>query len=248
MPFNPDEIRLERFQAELAYHAAYSYWNLRGVLAERWAHGPVFGGYNEQQDQISLTPAITPDDTDVRLRAVYGLRASGVLAEGPEWVAQAQELAADWVGDALEVFNPKRVVRAQISTFSLYPVEDSVQASRKLRNVYYRNEAMDHLWPDSLRQHRDRYHSAVDLLVPIDDRGSAVSVVIGVVGPVNITEFFVYPNADRDGQWWMGMRYLRSVRNVEGIDNPAQTFADAVRVGVAESSELFRSALQEILA
>lgn len=248
MPFNPDEIRLERFQAEVAYHAAYLYWNLRGLIAERWAHGPTFGGYNEQGDQISLTPAVTPEQTDRRFQAVYGLRACGVHAEGPAWVPQARDVAAEWVNDALDAFNPKRVVRIQISTFGLYPVSDPIQASRKLRNVYYKNEAIGRLWPDSLRRHQDRFHSALDLLIPVDDHGSAVSVVVGVVGPVNIGEFFVHPDAERDAQWWMGIRYLRHELNVEGIDQPKRAFGRAVELGVQASSHLFTSALQEIFA
>lgn len=248
MPANLNDIRLERFQAEMAYHAAYLYWNLRGVLAERWAHGPIFGGYKEEGDQITLSPAVTPDQTDRRLHAVYGLRASGVHAEGPLRAQQAREVAADWISDVVDAFNPKRVVRVQVSTFSLYPVVDPVQASRKLRNAYYKNEPLRQLLPDSLRQHQDHFHSALDLLVPTDKRGGAVSVVVGVVGPTNIGEFFIQPDPERDARWWMGIRYLRNELSVEGIDDPKRAYRQAVDLGMRESSELFTNVLHEILA
>ena len=155
-------------------------------------------------------------------------------------------MAADWIGDVLDAFKPKRVVRIQISTFGLYPVADPVQASRKLRNAYYKNEPIRQLWPDSLRQHQDHFHSALDLLIPTDEKGGAVSVVVGVVGPTNIGEFFVQPDPERDSRWWMGIRYLRNETDVEGINDPKRAYTRAVELGVRESSELFSSALQQM--
>ena len=57
MPFRADQLVIERLDVQLTYHSAYTYWSLKGVLAERWAHGAIFGAYGEQPQQISLQPS-----------------------------------------------------------------------------------------------------------------------------------------------------------------------------------------------
>ena len=43
MDYRVDKLHLRRYDLQINYHAAYLYWNLRGILAEKWAHGPLFG-------------------------------------------------------------------------------------------------------------------------------------------------------------------------------------------------------------
>jgi hypothetical protein len=57
MAFNPQLIRLARFQVETSYHSAYQCLSIRGVLAERWGHGPIFEAFNDQGMQIALLPS-----------------------------------------------------------------------------------------------------------------------------------------------------------------------------------------------
>lgn len=130
--YDPALLRMERFHAEIGHHAAFNYWNLRGILAEKWGHGPIFGARGEGPEQVHLTPETGLDDR--RLQGVYGLMAAGVLAEGPECVPRGCEIALDWFGDHLSVMKPKRVVRTSAQVFAIYPAPNPVQLSRKIRS------------------------------------------------------------------------------------------------------------------
>jgi hypothetical protein len=249
LPYDKSRLRLERFQGELSYHAAYNYWNLRGVLAERWAHGPVFGAASalDAFAQTTLTPA-TGEGGDTRLWAAYGLRASGLLAEGQYWVPQAPRLLERWIGDALDVFQPKRVVRAATSLFALYPVDDITEASTKLRELHQGSTPLQDLFPDSLREHRDSFHSAIDFLVPLDDEGSNVSVVIGAVGPIHKGGFFIEPDEERDNTWWMGIRYdRRRLAEAEGLKEPGLALKRMAQRSMADVEHLAEHALEGVV-
>jgi hypothetical protein len=238
MPYDPGLLRTERFHCEISYHAAFNFWNLRGVLAERWGHGPIFGARGEAPNQITLTPAPSPEDPakDIRLQAAYGLHASGMIAEGPEWVPQVPELAVDWLRDAVEVFKPKKCTRVATQVFVLYPVEDAVQVSRRLRGHYYRNDHLETLIPPRLEQHRDSFHSAVDWIIP--DGDSQHSLIAGIVGPIHHGAFFAWPDLDRDRQWYLGF-------NINAAEmNEADGLKDAVGVARKQIRDLLNDAQQ----
>ena len=245
MPYDNRLLRFERFQGELGYHAAYNYWNLRGVLAERWAHGPIFGAASstDPNAQTALSPA--SGEGDSRLWAVYGLRALGLNAEGQEWVPKAAGLLDRWARDALDVLQPKRVIRAAVNLFALYPVDDIKEVSSKLRAVHQNPELMPDLLPDSLREYRDEFHSAIDFFVPLDDTGSAVSVVVGAVGPYH--HVFSQPDEERDDQWWMGVKYERRRLDDEGLKDPLAVLTKMSRRSKADVEYIAEHALEGVV-
>jgi hypothetical protein len=247
VPFNAALLRLERFQAEIAYHAAYNYWNLRGVLAERWAHGPVFGAANEATHQVTLTPAVGKGD-DTRLWAVYGLRASGLNAEGETRVREARNLVQNWITDCVAVLQPKRTVRANVSLTALYPVDDIGEASKRLRAAYYREGSLEDVFPASLHEYRQSFHSALDFLVPLDDEGSGVSVIIGAIGPPHRGTFFVDADEERDDEWWMGMKYERRRVELEGLKDPVAVASKMARRSVSDLQEIAAAVLPSVVA
>lgn len=248
MAYDPARFQIERFNVELNYHAAFNYWNLRGVIAERWGHGPIFGARNENPLQVALLPAATPQDPgkDVRIQASYGISASGVLAEGETWVLEAQDIAVEWLRDAVEVLKPKRTTRAQTQLFGLYPVEDAVQASRRLRGRYFRADNLESLLPNRLRNERDRFHAAVNWFIPTGDRTH--SLIAGAVGPPHQGQFFAWPNPERDRQWWMGLNLvLLDANDDPGIDDPVAVIERQMRDAFEDLAHIAGALLQDVI-
>jgi hypothetical protein len=246
VPYKQTRLRVERVQADISYHAAYNYWNLRGLLAERWAHGPVFGAANDQPNQTTLTPAVG-DDSDPRLWAVYGLRGSGLNAEGQHWVPQAPKHLDSWIADALAVLKPKRVVRASVSLVALYPVDDIHKTSENLRAAYYQADAVKDMFPESIRDYRDRFHSAVDFFAPFDDEGSGVSLILGALGPPHRGIFFAEADPERDDQWWLGMKYERRRVAAAGLHDAHATLVKMSRRSLSDLHDMADSALERVI-
>jgi hypothetical protein len=105
MEFRQDELVTRRYELQLLHHAAYLYWDVRGVLAERWGHGPYFGAYGDKGDAIVLTDL--PGD-QASLYGVYGLRGSALMSEQSDQ-SHAPQLAENWLFDCLQVLRPKVV-------------------------------------------------------------------------------------------------------------------------------------------
>jgi hypothetical protein len=218
VPFDRGQLRLEKVNVEMAYDAAFTFWDLRGVVAERWAHGPVFGGWADGGQQINLNPS--PNEEDTRLVAAYGLKATAIMGEGALRAAEASTLAEDWFRDVTEVLRPQRVVRLALQLFGLYPITDPEQASRRLRSRYYRNENLAALLPQRLRANQDRFHAAVDMLILHGDEPT--TAIVGVVGPPHAGTFFNFPDEERDTSWWMGLNMTATVPGPQGIPDPEE--------------------------
>ena len=227
MAYRRELFQLERFHAEAGYDAAFLYWNLRGLLAERWAHGPVFAGWATAQEQTNLIPKADGDDT--RIYAAYGIKASGVLAEGERWTQEAPDLARQWLPDVYEVLAPVRTVRVSVNLFGLYPAGErqaAIQASRRIRRRYYQNDNLEFVLPERLRQaHPDSYHAAIDWLA--EDSRNRTSLIVGAVGPLHAGTFFQWPWAERDTTWWIGFNYTTghvAESDDETIEKPLDVF------------------------
>ena len=213
MPFDADKLRLERVSVELNYHAAYQYWNLRGVLAERWGHGPIFGGFREGADLVSLVPP--SPSADERLLAVYGLRTAGLIAEGPEWSKDAGDLAERWLNDVYETLEPRRTISARVQVIGLYPVRDPMRASHKLRERYYKADTLNRLVPSRFPD----FHAAIEGVAL--DGDPPMSWIVGVYGPYLAGQgLFTFGNAARDSEWWMCVRTFSVQQNENGLDAP----------------------------
>ena len=207
MPFRADQLVIERLDVQLTYHSAYTYWSLKGVLAERWAHGPIFGAYGEQPQQISLQPS--PDTGDRRILAAYGLKASGLNAEGARWTSEAGELASAWLNDVYEVLQPKKTVNARTNLMALYPIRHSAAVSKNLRQTFYVDEKLRASVP---QRFADRFHAATQWMYSEGDQSA--SGIVGVVGPPTgaISSSGTTKNETTDGGWGCGSCTSRNPR------------------------------------
>ena len=222
-------MRFERFSVDMAYHSAYTYLSLKGVLAERWAHGPLFGAFTEAAAQITLSPpAAEPGGAAPRsVQAFYGLKATGFLYEQlrRNELSDVTGDAVSWLGDVNTVLTPRRVVQVNVGWFLLHPIENAERSSRLLRDRYYNGTNAARLKPERYGS----YHSAVENVVT--QGRDMYTIVLGVVGPPHKGQFFTYEDPARDGRWWMGLRTGWWCRDEEGIEDPV----DRVREMVSQS-------------
>jgi hypothetical protein len=247
VPFDPQLLRVERFHAEMGHHAAFYFWNLRGVIAEKWGHGPYFGARGRLgEDVLTLTPETEAEDR--RIQATYGLNIAGMLAEGAHWVPRAQEIVHEWFDDHYAVMKPRRVVRAYANVFALYPAPNAVQLSRRIRRMFYRHADLESTLPQRLAPERDSFHAAVDWFVPSahDDLRSNSSLIAGVVTPMH-RSFFAWPDRERDEGWWMGFNYNVQRVDDNGLEDPLADLRAVIDSALTEVEQIAAVILRRVL-
>jgi hypothetical protein len=233
MPFNLDRLQLARMQVDVNYHVAFTYWSLKGVIAERWGHGPLFGSFVDLGNQVTLSRAPEHGIPRNDLQAYYGIQASGFNAEPVSDRKAAQVDAVSWIGDVLTVLKPQRVVRVLVNLLGLYPVTNIRRASERLRERFYNEAELRKVLPT-----RDEagFHSAIESILVDGDRQT--TIVVGAVGPPHKGFYFATPNEERDNRWWMGVRAFGVIaRDEDGISDASaelrrlldQTYADYMR-------------------
>lgn len=226
MPFRRDRLRVERFHAELRYHAAFLYWNLRGIIAERWGHGPVFGGYMDgPSPQVTLTPADPwmGEGARPRVRGIYGLQASSLNWEKVGDTREAIDTGKEWFSDIIRVLEP-RVVVAGASWFYLYPIlaGQRTRVSEKIRERFGNPKELDILRVDGFPE----FHSPVETFQVDGTRTLTRSV--GVVGPPHHDHFFTEVDQDRAQSWFVGVRVLLNRVDQDGIESSSEELADLI--------------------
>jgi hypothetical protein len=220
LPFDPKRLRLERFNVEWAYHATYTFFGLKGAIAERWAHGPIFNAVAEVgTNQLNLTPNSEEEDYE-RLVAVAGLRASAVVGEGRRRAGQAQELWRRWLEDVHEALDPVRSVRAAADVIGLYPIRDEWKATQKIKLRYSQPDALESL------AGVPNFHTAAEIF-DTDGRRNR-TIVMGVLGPPHRGQYFTFERPQRDDRWWLAARVLYSLIDEEGIADPLVALDEAV--------------------
>jgi hypothetical protein len=242
--FDPKKIRLERFRVEIVYHAAYDFWNLRGLLAERWAHGPVFGAVGDQGNLIKLTPE--GGFADDRVEANYGLRSASFEREFVKDRKLTYEESRAWMGDVIEALDPKRTSRISTQWFALYPlgnIDAAKSADRKLRLRYYDKERLRALVPDA---YPNQFGAVNSLCVDGDKQWSAI---IGLVGPPHKNQFFGVPDKERDERWWMGLNFSLTRFNEKGLveGSPMEAMTALIDEGCKEYERLSTNGLGSVL-
>jgi hypothetical protein len=171
---------------------------------------------------------------------------SGVNAEGSDHTAIAEGLAEEFLGEALQVLQPKRIVRVAVTRFGLYP-SDGMQVMRRLRGHFYRNEHLERVLPPSALNYRDQYHAAIDFIVPESDNGTGLSAVVGAVGPPHKNVFFAVPDSERDNRWWIGFRVDRRLVNEEGFDDAQGALAATLQTAAQDYEHITRVVLGEVV-
>lgn len=228
--FNADRLTLARMQVDVNYHVAFTYWSLKGVIAERWGHGPLFGAFADLGNQVTLTPTPGQTSRSGQVQAYYGLQAAGFNAEPVTDRAAMQQNAVSWISDVVDVLKPQRVVRVSVNLFGLYPVRDAERASERLRERFYNAGELAKILPE--RDFTARHTAVESFLVTGDEQ---TTIVIGAYGPPHKGAYFATTDPERDSHWWMGVRaHGALVRDDTGIVGPAgevdrlldQTYAD----------------------
>ncbi|HEY1848604.1 MAG TPA: hypothetical protein VGG37_05335 [Opitutaceae bacterium] len=222
------------------YHAAYNYLSLKGVLAERWAHGPVFGAMADQGNQVTLTPE--GGFKDDRVDAIYGLRGSSFDRELIEDEKATYEQAGQWLNDVLAVLKPKRVTRLVAHWFALYPLsnKDAALAANRRLKVHYFRDGVDALQPQD-------YEANFSAVSGGSTRGDLMwSYEFGIVGPQHKGAFFGVADDDRDSRWWMGLKFNLNRSNDDGIDEPSTAIEALLQEGAGEYERLVQAAMSSI--
>jgi hypothetical protein len=241
MAFELSKIQLARVTLDVTYHATWSFSGLRGVLAERWAHGPVFGAVTDtgQAGQVNLYPA---EGEEQRLTAFAGIRSSGLIAEGP-WASRVEEVARPWMDDVFAVLRPQKTVGYKAEALALYPVRDPVRASTLLRSRFYHDEEL------ATFAGRDPQHAAVEMLFV--DEQPLVSLVLGVLGPPHIKGpmggYFTFPDPERDGQWFMGLRLVYAEEDQDGLEDPVEKLMSAYARATREWERIVRTVFPSLI-
>jgi hypothetical protein len=240
MAFDLEKLRIERINTEISYHATYTFYGLKGVLAERWAHGPIFGAVGELGTaQLNLTPQ-SGENLDERLVAVVGLRACALLAEGPRWTQDARPIAREWFEDVYTVLKPQRTVTVRTEVLALYPIRDPYAATRHLVSGYYQDDKLTAFTGS------ERYLAAVETFSP--DENPQKTLIMGVIGPPHRNQFFTFPDPQRDEHWWMGLRFNYGVVDEDGIADPLAGLATELEQVFSDLNRLARSALPSLVS
>jgi hypothetical protein len=240
MSFDPAKVRLERFRVEMVYHSAYNYLSLKGVLAERWAHGPIFGAMTDQGNQVTLTPE--DGFKEDRVDGIYGIKASSFDRECVKSKTESYEQAKQWLGDVLEVLKPKRTTRIAGHWFALYPLTnvDAAEAATRRLKVHYLKDEVGNLQPEG-------YENNFVALTGASLRGDRLrSFDLGAVGPPHKGSFFAIPDKGRDESWWMGLKFNLNRTNEDGIDEPAAAIEELLADGDKEFDELVQTSMTAI--
>jgi hypothetical protein len=237
--FDPKRLRVERFNVEWGYHATYTYYGLKGAIAERWAHGPVFGAVGEiGSGQLNLTPA-TEDDDYERLIAVAGIRTSALLGEGKRRAAQAQELWPSWLGDIASALKPLRSVRTTADIIGLYPIKDEWKATQRIKLRYNQQDALETLAATP------RFHTAPEIF-ETDGRRHR-TIIMGVLGPPHKGQYFAFENRQRDSRWWLAVRLQCTVADEAGLDEPLGVLEDTVAAVTSDWKRISETIFPELV-
>lgn len=231
MAFDAEALRLERFQVEVGYPAAFRFWTFKGVLADKYAHGPKFGAFADLGNQVKLTP--TGGFEKDRAEAIYGIKGASFDQELVADHEQVRDEARRWFEDVFQVLEPKKITRVRAHWFALYPVgnEDAARSrSQKIRLHYYDKDKLEIIQPD----YRSRL-AAIDTLCVDDDK--KWSVIIGAVGPPHRNVYFGVPDPERDRKWWMGLNFNLARENEDGLTEDGAALCSVVEELIEEGAK-----------
>lgn len=228
--FDANALRLERFQVEVGYPAAFRFWTFKGVLADKYAHGPKFGAYADLGNQVKLTPkdGFAEDQAEV----TYGIKGASFDQEQVADHERSRNEARQWFEDVLQVLEPKKITRVRAHWFALYPIgnEDAARSkSQKIRLHYYDKDKLDAIQPDYGSR-----HAAIDTLCIDGDK--KWSVVIGAVGPPHRNVYFGVPDRERDRKWWMGLNFNLARENDDGLAEDGVALSGTIKELIDEGA------------
>jgi hypothetical protein len=73
------------------------------------------------------------------------------------------------------------------------------------------------------------------------------SAITGVIGPPHKGQFFLWPNDERDNQWWLGIRLAYVRVSEEGFGEPLATMDELLRTALGDFSTIARSTFPSVV-
>jgi hypothetical protein len=233
-------LKLRKLELQMHYHAAYQFWNLKGVIAEKWGHGPHFGAYSETSNEVRLTAASGEPSPFV---GVYGLKVSAFAAEKTKF-EDASSLAVEWMSDCLETLRPLLVNRLILRLFYAYPSSDEKRVSQALAGEY---PGVEQLWDTGSYE---TVHGGLQSqqIRPGDDGGRiTTSVIFGAYSPNQQREWFNVVDPE-DAPWALGFHYFQERRSAdEGFSDREAEIDQLMKEGREESWSWARSHVARVM-
>jgi hypothetical protein len=186
---------LRRYEIQVAYDTAFLYLGTRGVVAEKWGHGPYFQAWSEQPGQITLTQ--TADATS-QLSGVLGIRISLVVWQKPKSRESASQLSCEFLSDCVKAFQPQNIRSVGVKLHYISPTEQPQVLNAKLLEEH---PTLAQIIPPG---HETTY-SGLMFNAELHDRDDQIrsSCNLGIYPKEASQQYFGYEDED-DPQWAMG--------------------------------------------
>lgn len=239
MAYEQNKLRLRRFETQINHHSAFLFWNLKGVMAEKWAHGPHFGAYQQEPDRLVLTKkAGQPSD----LVAICTLKGSAFISEDMLY-PKIQPLVESWFADCIEVFQPRVVNTLNQKVFYAYPVKDAEKVNGLVLKQY---PGLGTFPPDD---YEERF-AAAQFQVRRTEKGEHITTpgIFGMYSPEQSKILFSTRVADFDEQWNLGLSYETTrTSQPKGFDEPMGALNRFLDAAYKESKQLVNRTIARVL-
>jgi hypothetical protein len=237
--FDKNLLKLRRYEVQIHYDAAYLFWDLRGVLAEKWAHGPHFGAYGTGPDSVTLSRKAG----DSSLVGTYSLKASAFLCEDTSFgITKSENLALEWLGDCLKALKPRRVRRIYSKVIYSYPIRDRQRVSSAILKEY-----------PQIAEFTPREYDEVQRGVTFHARRKSPGMEVlstgqlGVYGP-DQARAILQAFTEADEQWALGLVYDCNKTLVSDRLDPSRELKEATTDLRRESWDILSKSLMRVMA
>jgi hypothetical protein len=131
-----DNVVLRKYEVQVTYNAAFTFWSVKGILADRWAHTE-FGGVADQGNQIALSEdhARVWEPSAGSKSAIAGLITSLFIADEVDNPSRFQSLALDWFKECFDMLKPKLTHTLRVREFSVLYLDGLEEVRQKLEEL-----------------------------------------------------------------------------------------------------------------
>jgi hypothetical protein len=219
---------LRRYEIQILYDTAFLFLGTRGVVAEKWGHGPYFEAWSEQPGQITLTQSAAVPSP---LLGIMGIRVSLVVWQTPKSRESASALSSEFLSDCIQAFQPQAIRRVIIKMHYISPTTQPQALNAKLLQDH---PTIAQIIPDG----HDETYSGVMFNALSHHRDDQIRSMctLGIYSKEATQQFFGYEDED-DPEWAMGCfieyhrigEWSQSRRiNLEAISSDAHIEADKI--------------------
>jgi hypothetical protein len=230
------EVNLRRFEIVVNYSAAFLFWNLRGILAEKWAHGPHFGAFSDQgPSQFTLTADAGPMDqpiganeSKVRTAGMAGLRQSSFVWEDPIRQKAAEEIGLQWLTDVIDVAKPKVVQRIHIRRYHSKSIRRPDAVQKKIDDEFLSGNSVG---PPNY------HHKFNGVAFQYREHDLTTTGQFGIWGNNQTSQWFMGPSPN-DKEWNLGLFMDFMLDSKAGFDDPLSELNNLITQSRTESAEV----------